>query len=107
MDSLINALKSRLPPSHMDFEGQRRAETAFQWVLGIFATIGFACGYAYQQFSLTVYILGIGFAIAALLTLPPWPMYRRNPLKWQPVRVNNTAGENDVSVGAKSSRKDK
>lgn len=24
------------------------------------------------------------------LTLPPWPMYRRNPLKWLPVQESGT-----------------
>ncbi|RWS07875.1 microsomal signal peptidase 12 kDa subunit-like protein [Dinothrombium tinctorium] len=70
-------------PSHLDFEGQRLAERIFQTVITAFAVVGLVAGYAVERFSITVYTLGVGFAIAALLTLPPWPMYRRHPLKWQ------------------------
>ncbi|KAK2148806.1 hypothetical protein LSH36_481g00015, partial [Paralvinella palmiformis] len=44
-------------PTHMDFDGQRRAEKTFQVIIVLFA-----------------------------LTLPPWPMYRRKPLSWQPTK---------------------
>ena len=33
-----------------------------------------------------MYILAAGFVLSCLLTLPPWPMYRQKPLKWQPAR---------------------
>merc|ERR1711990_1080070 len=49
-----------------------------------------------QQFSQTMYILAAGFILSCLLTLPPWPMYRQKPLKWQPAReivVDEKTGE--------------
>jgi len=70
----------------MDFDGQKRAERYFQIIIALFAVVGFAWGYICQQFSQTVYILFAGFILSCLLTLPPWPMYRRKPLKWQPAQ---------------------
>jgi signal peptidase complex subunit 1 len=40
-------------------------------------------GYIIQEFSQTIYILGAGFVMAAIITVPAWPMYRRKPLDWQ------------------------
>lgn len=48
--------------------------------------IGWIVGYVNQQFSHTVMVLGVGVLLAALLTLPPWPMYRRKPLNWRKVK---------------------
>ncbi|XP_005804349.1 signal peptidase complex subunit 1 [Xiphophorus maculatus] len=72
-------------PTHMDYKGQKLAEQIFQGIILISAVIGFVYGLIIQQFGWTVYIVLAGFAVSCLLTLPPWPMYRRNPLPWQPV----------------------
>ncbi|GIX74981.1 signal peptidase complex subunit 1 [Caerostris extrusa] len=72
---------------HMDFDGQRRAERIFQTIILVFAGIGLIIGYIFQQFSFTVYILGTGFLLSCLLTLPPWPMYRQKPLEWLKPRL--------------------
>merc|ERR1711879_64796 len=34
-----------------------------------------------------------GLAFAAMLTVPPWPMYRQKPLNWQKARPENDSGE--------------
>ncbi|XP_033763190.1 signal peptidase complex subunit 1-like [Pecten maximus] len=85
-------------PTHMDFDGQKRAEKWFQIIIMVFGVVGFAWGYICQQFSQTMYILIAGFVISCFLTLPPWPVFRRKPLKWlkvkqesEPETTNNTA----------------
>lgn len=71
-------------PTHMDYKGQKLAEQIFQGIILVSAAIGFVYGLIIEQFGWTVYIVLAGFAVSCVLTLPPWPMYRRNPLAWQP-----------------------
>uniref|UniRef100_A0A8C3K9X3 Signal peptidase complex subunit 1 n=2 Tax=Scolopacidae TaxID=8917 RepID=A0A8C3K9X3_9CHAR len=77
-------------PTQMDYKGQKLAEQIFQGIILVSAIIGFIYGYVTEQFGWTVYIVMAGFALSCLLTLPPWPMYRRNPLKWLPVQETGT-----------------
>ncbi|XP_034022857.1 signal peptidase complex subunit 1 [Thalassophryne amazonica] len=79
-------------PTHMDYKGQKLAEQIFQGIILISAVIGFIYGLIIQQFGWTVYIVLGGFAVSCLLTLPPWPMYRKNPLSWQPA-MPESSGE--------------
>ncbi|XP_061840881.1 signal peptidase complex subunit 1 [Nerophis lumbriciformis] len=83
--SIFNSL-----PTHMDYKGQKLAEQIFQGIILISAVIGFVYGLIIQQFGWTVYIVLAGFVISCFLTLPPWPMYRNNPLPWQPVIPDST-----------------
>ncbi|XP_005109067.1 signal peptidase complex subunit 1 [Aplysia californica] len=89
----MNYIESLLPesiksiPTHMDFDGQRRAERYFQVIIVLYAIVGFVWGYATQSFSQTLYILFAGVFLSSVLTLVPWKMYRSQPLQWQPARV--------------------
>ncbi|NXK49341.1 SPCS1 peptidase, partial [Chauna torquata] len=77
-----------------DYKGQKLAEQIFQGIILVSAIIGFIYGYITEQFGWTVYIhLDLHVLTSFLfskLTLPPWPMYRRNPLKWLPVQESGT-----------------
>lgn len=73
-------------PTHMDFDGQGRAENLSRIIVVLFGVVGLIWGYIIQQFSQTVYILGAGLVLATILTVPPWPLYRLKPLKWQKAR---------------------
>uniref|UniRef100_A0A8C4Y288 Signal peptidase complex subunit 1 n=1 Tax=Gopherus evgoodei TaxID=1825980 RepID=A0A8C4Y288_9SAUR len=61
-----------------------------QGIILVSAVIGFIYGYIAEQFGWTVYIVMAGFALSCLLTLPSWPMYHHNPLKWLPVQEPGT-----------------
>ncbi|XP_012279183.1 signal peptidase complex subunit 1 [Orussus abietinus] len=75
--------KMRSIPTHMDYDGQARAERLYRIIISVFGVVGFIWGYIIEEFSQTIYILAAGSVLAAILTLPPWPMYRRKPLEWQ------------------------
>ncbi|KAF6207835.1 hypothetical protein GE061_016284 [Apolygus lucorum] len=80
-------------PVHMDFDGQHKAEKLSRIIITLFGAVGLIWGYIIQQFSQTVYIVGAGFVLAAIVTVPPWPMYRRKPLIWQKPRPDNEQGD--------------
>jgi len=113
MDFLYGLIPDRIRniSTYMDFEGQKQAERYFQVIILLFAVVGFGWGYICQQFSQTVYILFAGFILSCLLTLPPWPMYRRKPLKWQPAQhfadSDTEATESSPAVAASAPSKNK
>ncbi|CAH3107963.1 unnamed protein product, partial [Porites lobata] len=82
--NLKNWIKSI--PVHMDYEGQKLAERLFHIIILFFGVVGFLWGYYIQQFGATFIILAAGFIVSCLIVLPPWPMYRKNPLDWQKPR---------------------
>jgi len=92
-------------PTHMDFEGQKLAERIFQIIILTSAIIGFAVGNYNQRFSFTVYILGIGFVLCCLITLPPWSMYRKTPLNWQKPVIDDHAESSPSNAPQKSKKK--
>lgn len=71
-----------------DYDGQRKAEYLFELIITLSSVIGFIVGYFMGMFSVTLIILAVGAIFTALLTIPPWPMYRRRPLKWQKPHAN-------------------
>eukprot|EP00093_Oithona_nana_P008721 08721.XXX_538085_538499_1 [CDS] Oithona nana genome sequencing. len=77
-------------PSHMDYKGQEQAENWSRIVVMLFGAVGLIYGWMIQEFSQTIYILAAGLALAALLTVPPWPFFRKKPLKWQKARDPDT-----------------
>ncbi|KAG5674135.1 hypothetical protein PVAND_004120 [Polypedilum vanderplanki] len=86
--------------THMDFEGQNRAEKISRAIITFFGFAGLIWGAIIQQFSQTIYILAAGFVLALLITIPPYPLYRRKPLNWQ-------KSKNQNSEGGESSKKNK
>ncbi|XP_057368335.1 signal peptidase complex subunit 1-like [Daphnia carinata] len=95
--------------THMDYEGQHLAEKLSHIIVVVFGVIGWIIGYVNQQFSQTIMILGVGVLIAAIVTLPPWPMYRRKPLSWRKPRKEVTSDvskpEKEVVVAAPKPKK--
>jgi len=89
---------------HMDFDGQARAEKLSRIIILLFGAVGFIWGYAIQQFSETVRILGAGFVLAAILTIPPWPMYTKKALNWQKPRARSAEADSGESKEKKKKK---
>lgn len=67
----------------MDYQGQGRAELLYEVII-LVCTIGGAIGaYITQQFSIALYSLLVGFIMSCIVCLPPWPIFKRHPIKWQ------------------------
>uniref|UniRef100_A0A336LSM9 Signal peptidase complex subunit 1 n=2 Tax=Culicoides sonorensis TaxID=179676 RepID=A0A336LSM9_CULSO len=92
-------------PTHMDYDGQGRAERLSRLIITLFGIVGLIWGGLIQQFSQTVYILAAGFVLAALVTVPPWPIYRKKPLNWQKPRIDPTPGTSSSSDDSKKKKK--
>ncbi|XP_064383951.1 signal peptidase complex subunit 1-like [Halichondria panicea] len=98
---VISTLVDNTPS--MDFEGQRLAERLSLVIIVLFAAVGFVWGYVCQQLIQTVAILGAGVLVNVLLVVPPWPMFRKNPLPWQDVISEGKSSSGGSKKKSKSS----
>uniref|UniRef100_A0ACD5Y0P0 Uncharacterized protein n=1 Tax=Avena sativa TaxID=4498 RepID=A0ACD5Y0P0_AVESA len=66
----------------MDWQGQKSAEMLMQVLLVASAVASFVVGYAMADFQLMLLVYAGGVVLTALATVPNWPFFNRNPLKW-------------------------
>lgn len=68
-------------------------------VLIISQGIAFIVGYFLQDIKLALQ-LGLGSALlTALVVVPPWPFYKRNPVRWLPVAGSEIGSQGIVVDG--------
>ncbi|KAI9280385.1 microsomal signal peptidase 12kDa subunit [Sporodiniella umbellata] len=63
----------------IDFEGQKKTENLMTVSLVIFGALSFLVGYSTQSLIHLLAVFVSGFVLTALVVLPPWPMYNKNP----------------------------
>ncbi|EAU81683.1 hypothetical protein CC1G_02699 [Coprinopsis cinerea okayama7 len=80
---MSNALTD-LVEARIDFVGQNLVEQIARVVLIAGAVISFIAGFALQSLSVTFGVYGAIVAVLALVILPAWPMFNKNPVKWLP-----------------------
>ncbi|KAL5604675.1 hypothetical protein BROUX41_001974 [Berkeleyomyces rouxiae] len=68
----------------IDFKGQPFAELIQNVAMSVFGILAFIYGYVYQDIRAALFIVLGGAIVTLLLVVPPWPMYKRNPVKWLP-----------------------
>ncbi|XP_006356072.1 probable signal peptidase complex subunit 1 [Solanum tuberosum] len=66
----------------MDWQGQKLVEQLMQILLVSFAVVAFLTGYMLGSFRTMLLTYAGGVVFTALLTIPNWPVYNRNPLNW-------------------------
>ncbi|KAK9913089.1 hypothetical protein M0R45_036914 [Rubus argutus] len=76
----LSIQRSKLKP--MDWKGQKLAEELMQILLLVFAVVGFVTGYVTGSFQMMVLVFAGGVVLTTLVTVPNWPFFNRNPLKW-------------------------
>ncbi|KAK0384794.1 hypothetical protein NLU13_7272 [Sarocladium strictum] len=82
-DQLLDQVRD-VVEGEIDFNGQRRAElfsTLFLALTGLFA---FNIGWVREDIALAVYTGLGGTALTFLLVVPPWPIYKKDPVKFLP-----------------------
>ncbi|EKD13513.1 hypothetical protein LZ554_006513 [Drepanopeziza brunnea f. sp. 'monogermtubi'] len=67
------------------FQGQRLAEFLTTALLSISGALAFYAGYAKQDIKGALQIGLLGSAVTFLVVVPPWPFFKRHPVKWLPV----------------------
>ncbi|KAH7393200.1 microsomal signal peptidase 12 kDa subunit-domain-containing protein [Cadophora sp. MPI-SDFR-AT-0126] len=83
-DQILDQVRE-LAEGQIDFEGQRLAEYLATALLAIFGVISFVVGYVQQDIKRALLIGLGGTAATFLLVVPPWPFFKRHPVKWLPV----------------------
>ncbi|OAF64433.1 Microsomal signal peptidase subunit [Intoshia linei] len=81
---ILNYLRSI--PVHMDYKGQSNAASNINKIIIFTSIIGFVVGFVLQQYLTMLIINMCGMSVAAIVSLVPWPSYRKNPIKWQKSR---------------------
>ncbi|KAF2181859.1 microsomal signal peptidase 12 kDa subunit [Zopfia rhizophila CBS 207.26] len=80
-DQLLDKVRDAVE-GQIDFEGQRLAELITTVLLGASGIIAFLVGFMAQDIYLTLYISLGGTALTFLAVVPPWPVYKKNPIPW-------------------------
>lgn len=68
----------------IDFKGQSLAELLATVLLVVSGALSFAIGFVLQDIKLAVYVGLAGTALTFVAVVPPWPFYKKNPVKWLP-----------------------
>ncbi|XWS63844.1 hypothetical protein CRYUN_Cryun06bG0136500 [Craigia yunnanensis] len=66
----------------MDWQGQKLAEQIMQIMLLVFAVIASVAGYVLGSFQMMILVYAGGVTLTTLITVPNWPFFNWNPLKW-------------------------
>ncbi|KAJ3293853.1 hypothetical protein HK104_004151 [Borealophlyctis nickersoniae] len=78
----------------IDFAGQQKAEQLLHAILSVSAALAFIFGFVLQDLRVTLGGLAVGVLGAAIVCIPPWGMYQKDPVKWLPkIQVADKSGE--------------
>lgn len=67
-------------------------------MLATTGVVAFFAGFFTQDIYNTVYIGLAGTFLTFLVTIPPWPVYNKNPLPFLPARTGPMAGLQGIDI---------
>ncbi|TFK86946.1 microsomal signal peptidase subunit [Polyporus arcularius HHB13444] len=74
----------------IDFEGQKLVEQITRNTLIAATVVSFVVGYAAQSLRVLFGVFALFVILLSAAVIPPWPAYRRHPVKWLPVKDTKT-----------------
>ncbi|KAI9218243.1 microsomal signal peptidase 12kDa subunit [Blastocladiella britannica] len=75
----------------IDFVGQVLADRVVTWTISAATILGLAIGFAQGSTALVFQVFGAGVVLASIAAIPPWGIYNRHPVKFQPESQSDPA----------------
>lgn len=104
-DQILEKVRD-LAEGQIDFDGQKFSELLATILLATSGAIAFVVGFVLQDIKLALYIGLAGTALTFVAIVPPWPFFKRNPVKWLPTaqsqHTNLVVPQEIVVVDAKA-----
>ncbi|RPD54603.1 microsomal signal peptidase subunit [Lentinus tigrinus ALCF2SS1-7] len=70
----------------IDFEGQKLVEQISRNALIAATVVSFVAGFASQSLRVLFGVFALFVIVLCAAVIPPWPAYRRHPVKWLPAK---------------------
>ncbi|TBU27435.1 microsomal signal peptidase subunit [Dichomitus squalens] len=70
----------------IDFEGQKLVEQISRNILIVATAVSFVAGFATQSLQVLFGVFAAFVVTLSLAVIPPWPAYRRHPVKWLSIK---------------------
>lgn len=95
----------------MDFVGQKLSEQLAVYTTLLSALLSFLAGYIAGSFKLMMVLYAGGVTMAFVISVPDWPYFNQNPLKWlDPIEEDDDSGGGSSAApapGRKGGKKSK
>ncbi|KAI0697211.1 microsomal signal peptidase subunit [Cerioporus squamosus] len=70
----------------IDFEGQKLVEQITRNTLIAATVVSFLAGFVSQSLRVLFGVFALFVVVLSAAVIPPWPAYRRHPVKWLPAK---------------------
>ncbi|KAF8907032.1 microsomal signal peptidase subunit [Gymnopilus junonius] len=80
----MSSFLQEITEGKIDYSGQALVDLISKVTLSAAGIAAFCAGFALQDLRITFGIIGLAVVTLTLLVVPPWPIFRRHPVKWLP-----------------------